>query len=83
METYLHVGRGLCGHDGIVHGGLLATILDEAMARVVRSLSYFSTEFCRANMLIDQAPTAGCYESGRARRSHRESDHKLPRAHAG
>ena len=38
METYLHVGRGLCGHDGIVHGGLLATILDEAMARVVRGL---------------------------------------------
>ncbi|KAG6377581.1 HotDog domain-containing protein [Boletus reticuloceps] len=29
----LHVGRGLCGHDGIVHGGLLATLLDETLAR--------------------------------------------------
>ncbi|KAH7922009.1 Thioesterase/thiol ester dehydrase-isomerase [Leucogyrophana mollusca] len=30
----VHVGRGLCGHDGIVHGGMLATILDESLARV-------------------------------------------------
>lgn len=29
----VHVGRGLCGHDGLVHGGLLATLLDEALAR--------------------------------------------------
>ncbi|KAF8268288.1 HotDog domain-containing protein [Lactarius quietus] len=29
----VHVGRGLCGHDGIVHGGLMATLLDEALAR--------------------------------------------------
>jgi len=32
-RVFLHVGRGLCGHDGIVHGGLLATLLDEALAR--------------------------------------------------
>jgi hypothetical protein len=31
----VHVGRALCGHDGIVHGGLLATLLDEALARTV------------------------------------------------
>jgi len=31
--VFLHIGRGLCGHDGIVHGGLLATLLDETMAR--------------------------------------------------
>ncbi|KAF8959848.1 HotDog domain-containing protein [Flammula alnicola] len=24
---FLHLGRGLCGHDGIIHGGLLATLL--------------------------------------------------------
>ncbi|KAJ7764137.1 mitochondrial protein [Mycena maculata] len=30
---FLHLGRGLCGHDGIVHGGLLATLLDESLAR--------------------------------------------------
>jgi hypothetical protein len=37
----MHVGRGLCGHDGIVHGGLLATLLDEALARTVSTLSLF------------------------------------------
>ncbi|KAF9060703.1 HotDog domain-containing protein [Rhodocollybia butyracea] len=31
--VFVHLGRGLCGHDGIVHGGMLATILDESMAR--------------------------------------------------
>ncbi|KAI0068991.1 acetylornithine and succinylornithine aminotransferase [Artomyces pyxidatus] len=29
----IHVGRGLCGHDGIIHGGMLATLLDESLAR--------------------------------------------------
>jgi hypothetical protein len=29
----LHAGRALCGHDGIVHGGLLATLADEALGR--------------------------------------------------
>jgi uncharacterized protein (TIGR00369 family) len=29
----VHVGRGLCGHDGIIHGGLLATLLDEGLGR--------------------------------------------------
>ena len=37
---FLHLGRGLCGHDGIVHGGLLATVLDETLARTVRILRY-------------------------------------------
>ncbi|KAF6741933.1 mitochondrial protein [Ephemerocybe angulata] len=31
--VFIHLGRGLCGHDGIVHGGLLATLLDETLAR--------------------------------------------------
>jgi acyl-coenzyme A thioesterase PaaI-like protein len=35
--AFVHVGRGLCGHDGIIHGGLLATLLDETLARTVRS----------------------------------------------
>ena len=34
--SILHVGRGLCGHDGIVHGGLLATLFDEGFGRTVR-----------------------------------------------
>jgi len=32
---FVHLGRGLCGHDGIVHGGMMATLLDESMGRVV------------------------------------------------
>ncbi|SCV69471.1 BQ2448_2491 [Microbotryum intermedium] len=28
----MHLGRGLCGHEGVVHGGLLATVLDESLA---------------------------------------------------
>ena len=34
--VFLHLGRGLCGHDGIIHGGLLATLLDESLGRMVR-----------------------------------------------
>jgi len=33
--VFVHVGRGLCGHDGIVHGGLLATLIDESLGRQV------------------------------------------------
>ncbi|GAA5960251.1 hypothetical protein JCM21900_002440 [Sporobolomyces salmonicolor] len=29
----IHVGGGLCGHEGVVHGGLLATVLDESLGR--------------------------------------------------
>jgi len=28
-----HLGRGLCGHDGIVHGGVLAALMDEGLGR--------------------------------------------------
>ena len=35
---FIHVGRALCGHEGVIHGGLLATLLDESLARVVRSI---------------------------------------------
>lgn len=37
----LHVGERLCGHDKIVHGGVLATLMDEMNARVaIPSLPY-------------------------------------------
>ena len=39
--VFLHLGRGLCGHDGIIHGGMLATLLDETLARTVSRLSQF------------------------------------------
>ncbi|KAJ1659509.1 hypothetical protein IWQ61_001416 [Dispira simplex] len=34
MTQIQYLGRSLCGHDGIIHGGLLATIIDEAFARL-------------------------------------------------
>jgi acyl-coenzyme A thioesterase PaaI-like protein len=32
--AFVHIGRALCGYDGIVHGGLLATLLDESLGRI-------------------------------------------------
>lgn len=29
----VHLGRNLCGHTGIVHGGMTAALFDEALAR--------------------------------------------------
>ncbi|KAJ1663457.1 hypothetical protein IW140_005107 [Coemansia sp. RSA 1813] len=29
----VHLGKSLCGHDGIIHGGVQATLLDEITAR--------------------------------------------------
>jgi len=56
-EIYFHVGRSLCGHDGIVHGGLLATILDEAMARVA-VMNLDARVAVTANLTINyRAPT--------------------------
>jgi hypothetical protein len=43
--VFLHVGRGLCGHDGIVHGGLLATLLDECLGRTVSFFFFFFCQF--------------------------------------
>lgn len=31
--SIFYLGSAMCGHPGIVHGGLLATLLDEGMAR--------------------------------------------------
>lgn len=39
--AFVHVGRGLCGHDGIIHGGLLATLVDESLGRIVRIFPSF------------------------------------------
>ncbi|KAK9328947.1 HotDog domain-containing protein [Lipomyces starkeyi] len=33
MVSIVHLGRNLCGHPGIIHGGLLATLLDEGLCR--------------------------------------------------
>lgn len=31
----MHVGQDVCGHRGLVHGGMLATILDECLGKTV------------------------------------------------
>lgn len=33
LVMILHAGKGLCGHPDIVHGGFVATVMDEALAR--------------------------------------------------
>lgn len=30
---FIYFGSGVCGHPGIVHGGVLATLVDEGLAR--------------------------------------------------
>jgi len=54
---FVHVGKGLCGHDGIVHGGLLATLLDEGMGRT--AINNLPAKFgFTANMSLNyRAPT--------------------------
>ncbi|KAI8871733.1 Thioesterase/thiol ester dehydrase-isomerase, partial [Ramicandelaber brevisporus] len=48
----LHLGRSLCGHYGIVHGGLVATVLDEMLARSAMPFLPGMTGFT-ANLNID------------------------------
>lgn len=33
LVSVVFLGTGVCGHPGIVHGGLLATLMDEGLAR--------------------------------------------------
>ena len=33
LVSIMYLGPSLCGHPGVVHGGLLATLLDEGLAR--------------------------------------------------
>src|SRR5690606_3457719 len=35
IDSVLHLGSDMCGHPGIIHGGLIATILDEITAMTV------------------------------------------------
>ena len=40
----MHVGRDVCGHRGLVHGGFLATVLDECLGKTVCPWRSFSDE---------------------------------------
>lgn len=33
LVSFMYLGSDICGHPGIVHGGMLATLLDEGLAR--------------------------------------------------
>jgi hypothetical protein len=48
--AFVHVGRGLCGHDGIVHGGLLATLSDEVLGRNVSLSSLLLWFYCNNDL---------------------------------
>lgn len=39
--VFFHLGQSLCGHEGIIHGGLLATLCDEALA--ITGFRHFSS----------------------------------------
>jgi len=52
----MHVGQDMCGHRGLVHGGFLATVLDECLGKTVRrSLEQRANgrrlPLCRENMM--------------------------------
>lgn len=50
--TFLHLGPKLSGHAGIVHGGLLATLLDELTCRVAFQ-NFESKKAVTANLNIN------------------------------
>ena len=35
----MHLGQDICGHRGLVHGGFLATVLDECLGKTVSDLT--------------------------------------------
>lgn len=40
MVSALHLGKQLCGHAGIIHGGMIATLLDEILGCVVSVIQF-------------------------------------------
>ncbi|EGW32910.1 uncharacterized protein SPAPADRAFT_60254 [Spathaspora passalidarum NRRL Y-27907] len=50
--TFFHLGNKLSGHNGIVHGGLLATLLDELTCRLA-FLNFKSKRGVTANLNIN------------------------------
>lgn len=50
--TFFHLGSNLSGHEGIVHGGLLATLLDELTCRLAFQ-NFHSKKGVTANLNIN------------------------------
>ncbi|KAI5952366.1 hypothetical protein KGF54_003232 [Candida jiufengensis] len=57
--TFLYLGEQLSGHHGIVHGGLLATLLDELTCRV-GFLNFKSKRGVTANLNINYKKPTKC-----------------------
>lgn len=63
MMMIMHLGTEICGHPGIVHGGLLAALLDEGLARCCFA-ALPSGVGVTANLNVDYrapAPVGGYY----------------------
>jgi len=73
----LHMGRSLCGHDGIVHGGMIATVFDEALGRNVSSGS-INNSGPKTNALI-----IGSAEHTIQHRSDRNTQYAVQEANQG
>lgn len=44
VTAVIHLGRALCGHDGIIHGGIISTVFDESLARNVSHAANLGSE---------------------------------------
>jgi hypothetical protein len=44
IVVVMHVGQDICGHRGLVHGGFLATMLDECLGKTVCLEKYLLTK---------------------------------------
>jgi hypothetical protein len=40
ITTVIHLGRSICGHDGIIHGGAIAALFDDGLFRTVSLLPH-------------------------------------------
>lgn len=63
-----YVGQDLCGHPGVLHGGFLATVLDEALVRACTSaLPNNVGVTANLNVTYKSPSMADCYLCLRAR----------------
>jgi len=67
----MHVGQDVCGHRGLVHGGMLATILDECLGKT--AITTLSQEFDAKGKKRQVLAGRSYYRNG-------QSQHQLPRA---
>jgi uncharacterized protein (TIGR00369 family) len=57
LETTFHADPAYQGYDGIVHGGIISTLLDEAMAKLCYDLGYSAVTAALEIRFKKPAPT--------------------------